>query len=66
MSMSKINGKDIEAYVTPELETLHAILRGLHLSESLKALILFRSIFEAEIRKARRTPSRPKKEKLVP
>ena len=60
MSLSKINDRDIETYIMPELEALRALLHGLHLPMSIKALALFRSVFESEIKKARVKSSRPK------
>ena len=51
MQQSKLNTKEIEEYLFPELENIRALLQGLHLMESLWALIFFEKIVKNELEK---------------
>lgn len=51
MRQTKINKREIKEYLFPELENIKALLEGLHLIESLFALIFFEKIVENELKK---------------
>lgn len=46
---NKITKKAIENYLLPELENIKALLEGLNLIQSLKALVLLQEILKIEL-----------------
>ena len=49
MKKSKINKKDIQNYIGPELETMRAFLINFHLNNSLKILSFLRQMMDFEL-----------------